>query len=98
MGYSKEEQESSIIFDVEQNKWIGYSSYPPHITKVLKILGIDNVEAEYEEGRENPVSITFEMKANQISFRKGNKINLTDEQREERRLRALEMRKKINKD
>lgn len=91
MGYEKAEQESTLIWDAEENVWKGYCCYPPHITKVIKILGIENVKAEYEEGRESPISIVFRMKPNQVSFRQGKEREMTEEQREKARLRALKM-------
>lgn len=91
MGFSKEEQESTLVYEAETNEWKGYSCYPPHITKIIKILGIENVKADYEEGRESPVSIVFRMKPNQVSFRQGKEREMTEEQREKARKRALKM-------
>lgn len=96
MGFSREEMETSIVFDPEENKWYGYSCYPTHMTKVLKILGLENVEAEYEEGRETPISIKFKLNANQVSFRQGKKREMTEEQKEQARLRLQKYRE--NKD
>ena len=91
MGYCREEMETCLIFEAETDTWKGYSCYPPHITKVLKILGLDNVEAEYEDGRDSPLSIKFEMKTNQVSFRKGEKKEMSEEQKEVQRLRMVKM-------
>lgn len=91
MGYEKAEQETCIIFDAEENIWKGYCCYPPHITKIIKILGIESVKAEYEDGRESPISIVFRMKPNQVSFRQGKKREMTEEQREQARLRLQKM-------
>lgn len=91
MGYSREEQETTLVYIAEEDKWMGYSCYPPHITKILKILDINDVQAEYEEGRESPLSIKFEFKSNQVSFRQGKKREMTEKQREQARLRALKM-------
>lgn len=93
MGYSRDEQETTLVYDAEEDKWIGYSCYSPHITRLLKILG-DNFEGEYEDGRESPVSIKFELKSNQVSFRTGKKRNISDEQRERMSKLARERFKK----
>lgn len=81
MGYSKEEQETSLVFEAETGEWIGYSCYSPHITKIIKLLGIENINAEFEDGRDSPISIKFKLRGNQISFRKGEKRAISDEQR-----------------
>lgn len=82
MGYSKEEQETTLVFSVEDNEWSGYSCYSPHITKIVKLLGIENVDAEYEDGRDSPLSIKFKLKSNQVSFRQGNKREMSEEQKQ----------------
>lgn len=64
MGYAKSEQETTLVYDAEENKWVGYSCFPSHITKIVKLLGVNNIDAEYEEGRESPLSIRFELKNN----------------------------------
>jgi hypothetical protein len=95
MGYSKEEQETTLVYSPEENEWVGYSCYSPHITKIVKLLGIENVDAEYEEGRESPLTIKFKLKSNQVSFRKGEKREMSEEQREKaaERMRNLHKNK-----
>ncbi|MEH7116018.1 hypothetical protein V7128_01165 [Neobacillus vireti] len=95
MGYSKEEQETTLVYEAETGEWIGYSCYSPHITKIVKLLGIENINAEYEEGRESPLSIEFKLKGNQVSFRKGEKREMSEEQREKaaERMRNLHKNK-----
>jgi hypothetical protein len=95
MGYSKEEQETTLVYSAEENEWVGYSCYSPHITKVVKLLGIENVDANYEEGRESPLTIKFKLKSNQVSFRKGEKREMSEEQREKaaERMRNLHKNK-----
>ncbi|MBL4951005.1 hypothetical protein JK635_01965 [Neobacillus sp. YIM B02564] len=94
MGYSKEEQETTLVYSAEDNEWIGYSCYSPHITKIVKLLGIENIDAEYEEGRESPLNIKFKMKFNQVSFRKGEKRKISEEQREKAAERMKNLHKK----
>ena len=91
LGYIREEMETTLVYEAETDIWKGYSCYPPHITKVLKILGLDNVEAEYEDGRESPLSIKFEMRTNQVSFRKGEKKEMSEDQKEAQRSRMIKM-------
>jgi hypothetical protein len=95
MGYSKEEQETTLVYSAEENEWVGYSCYSPHITKIVKLLGIENVDANYEEGRESPLTIKFKLKSNQVSFRKGEKREMSEEQREKaaERMRNLHKNK-----
>lgn len=94
MGYAKEEQETTLVYDAELDKWLGYSCYSPHITKIVKLLGLDNINAEYEEGRESPLSIRFELKSNQVSFRQGNKREMSEEQRQKAAERMRNLHKK----
>ncbi|MED3562270.1 hypothetical protein [Bacillus xiapuensis] len=82
MGYAKEEQETTLVYSAEDNEWSGYSCYSPHITKIVKLLGIENIDAEYEDGRESPLSIKFKLKSNQVSFRQGNKREMSEEQKQ----------------
>ena len=95
MGYSKEEQETSLVYEAETGEWIGYSCYSPHITKILKLIGIENVDAECEDGRESPLSIKFKLKGNQVSFRKGEKREMSEEQKQKaaERMRNLHKNK-----
>lgn len=95
MSYNREEQETTLVFDAETGEWNGYSCYSPHITKILKLLAIDDVDAEYEEGRESPLSIKFKLRPNQVSFRKGEKREMSEEQREKaaERMRNLHKNK-----
>lgn len=97
MTYSRDEQETTLVFDASTNEWIGYSCYAPHITKVVKLLGIENVDAEYEEGRESPLSIKFKMKSNQVGFRKGEKREMSEEQKQKasERMRNLHKKKEV---
>lgn len=94
MGYSKEEQETALVFEAETGEWMGYSCYPPHITKIVKLLGIENVKATYEEGRESPIDIKFKLKGNQVSFRQGNKRQMSEEQKQKAAERLAKAREK----
>lgn len=94
MGYAKSEQETTLVYDAELDKWIGYSCYSPHITKIVKLLGLDNVKAEYEDGRDSPLSIRFEMQSNQVSFRSGKKRQMSEEQKQKAAERMRNLHKK----
>ncbi|CAC6464167.1 Uncharacterised protein [Staphylococcus aureus] len=42
-GYSREDRETTLNYDYENQEWIAYSSVPTHITRMTKLYG-DDVE------------------------------------------------------
>ncbi|MET3505589.1 hypothetical protein [Halalkalibacter oceani] len=94
MGYSNEEQETVLVFNRVTDKWDVYSCCSPHITKLVNTYGMKKFTADYEEGREAPLSLRGTLEANQVSFRKGEKRKreLSPEQLEAQRERVKKMR------
>jgi hypothetical protein len=39
MAYSREEMETTCVYDYQENSWIVYSCVQKHITKLLRIAG-----------------------------------------------------------
>ncbi|EZZ41709.1 hypothetical protein V112_02687, partial [Staphylococcus aureus Tur-22] len=38
-GYSREDRETTLNYDYENQEWIAYSSVPTHITRMTKLYG-----------------------------------------------------------
>lgn len=97
MGFSREEQETVLVYNRMEDKWDVYTRVPSHITDITKKYGNNDeidLKFEYEDGRESPVSLTTKLNSNQISFRKGAKRKMTEEQRQAAAERMKNMHKK----
>lgn len=80
MSYSREEQETTMVFCNESKKWIVYSSVPKHIRKLKEITGV--FEEIIEDGR--IISLKCELTQKQVSMRKERVVS------EEQRQKAAE--------
>lgn len=65
MGYSREEQETTMVFCNESKKWSVYSTVPKHIRKLAKLTEIIGVD--FEDG--NPIAIKCELTEKQVSMK-----------------------------
>lgn len=77
MGYSKEEQETSLVFDNSTGKWSIYSTVPKHIRKLSKLTEI--IVLEFEGDR--PIAIKGTLTEKQVSMKK--ERVMSEEQRKE---------------
>lgn len=66
MGYSREEQETTLVFDNSTGEWSVYSTVPKHIRKLTELCELNVLESE--NGR--PIAIKGKLTEKQISFRK----------------------------
>lgn len=66
MGFSREEQETTMVFDSSIGKWNVYSTVPKHIRKLAKLTAIRTLESE--EGR--PIAIKCELEEKMVSMKK----------------------------
>lgn len=84
MGYSFDEQETTLVFDYLLGKWSVYSSVPKHIRRLEKLCDLTILESE--NGK--PIAVKGVLAEKQVSMRKA--IELTDEQKQQRRERILQ--------
>ncbi|ALC92077.1 hypothetical protein AM500_21490 [Bacillus sp. FJAT-18017] len=76
MGYSREEQETTLVFDSSTGLWSVYSTVPKHIRKLAKLGDFKVIESENFK----PIAVQGTLHEKQISMRQVR--NLTDEQKE----------------
>ncbi|MFP3512970.1 hypothetical protein SB775_25860 [Peribacillus sp. SIMBA_075] len=76
MGYSREEQETSLVFDNSTGKWTVYSTVSKHIRKLSNLTELFHLE--YEGDR--PIAVRGTLTEKQVSMKKERVY--TDEQRE----------------
>ncbi len=77
MAIPRTEQETVITFDVQEQKWHLYTSYPPHIRKYQEL--VENVTEHREEN--NLVAIEGHLLSDVYGALK-KKRTLTEEQKE----------------
>ncbi|WP_260286751.1 hypothetical protein [Peribacillus aracenensis] len=79
MGYSREEQETSLVFDNSTGKWTVYSTVPKHIRKLANITEL--FVLEYEDDR--PIAVRGTLLEKQVSMKNvPKKREMTEEQRQ----------------
>ena len=66
MGYSREEQETTLVFDNSTGLWNVYSTVPKHIRKLTKITEVFTVESE--DGK--PIAVKGTLTEKQVSMKK----------------------------
>ncbi|MFB6800433.1 hypothetical protein ACFCVU_04315 [Peribacillus butanolivorans] len=76
MAYSREEQETSLVFDNSTGEWTVYSTVPKHIRKLANLTEL--FVLEYEDDR--PIAVKGSLTEKQVSMKKERVY--TDEQRE----------------
>ncbi|MFI8492204.1 hypothetical protein ACIGC1_04725 [Peribacillus butanolivorans] len=76
MGYSREEQETSLVFDNSTGKWTVYSTVPKHIRKLSNLTELIVLESEDDR----PIVVRGTLTEKQVSTKKERVF--TDEQRE----------------
>lgn len=80
MAYSREEQETTLVFDNSTGRWNVYSTVPKHIRKLSQITEVLTLESE--NGR--PISVKATLNEKQVTMRKERVMT------EEQRLKAAE--------
>jgi hypothetical protein len=76
MGYPREEQETTLVFDNSTGQWNVYSTVPKHIRKLSNLCELNILEEE--EGR--PIAVQGILSEKQVSMKK--ERVMTEEQRE----------------
>ncbi|MBG9832142.1 hypothetical protein [Bacillus wiedmannii] len=64
MAYSREEQETTLVFEASTGQWNVYSSVPKHIRKLSNLCGLQVLEEE--DGQ--PVSVKGVLQEKQVSM------------------------------
>lgn len=80
MAYSREEQETSLVFDNSTGKWNVYSTVPKHIRKLSNLCELITLESE--NGR--PIAVKGVLTEKQVSMKKEREFS------EEQRQKAAE--------
>lgn len=88
MGYSREEQETTLVFDNVTGFWNVYSTVPKHIRKLSQITEILTVESE--NGK--PIAVKCTLSEKQVSMKK--KRVMSEEQKQAAAKRMAKARAK----
>lgn len=89
MAYSKEEQETTLVFDYSTGLWNVYSTVPKHIRKLSKLTELITLESE--DGR--PIAVKGTLTEKQVSMKQERVIS--DEQRQKAAERLSKARKSL---
>jgi hypothetical protein len=65
MGYSKEEQETMLVFDYSTGLWNVYSTVPKHIRKLSQLCELITLESE----NDRPIAVKGILTEKQVSMR-----------------------------
>nr|WP_311315164.1 MULTISPECIES: hypothetical protein [unclassified Bacillus (in: firmicutes)] len=66
MGYSREEQETSLVFDNSTGEWAVYSTVPKHIRKLSNLTELIVLESEDDR----PIAVRGTLTEKQVSMKK----------------------------
>lgn len=89
MGYSREEQETTLVFDNSTGQWNVYSTVPKHIRKLSKITELFTLEIE----NDRPIAVKGTLNEKQVSMKK--ERIYTEEQRLKQAERLSKARKSL---
>jgi len=76
MAYSREEQETTLIFDYSTGEWMVYSTVPKHIRKLTNLCELKTLEEE--DGR--PIAVKGVLQEKQVAMK--NLRVMTEEQKQ----------------
>ena len=80
MGYSRDEQETSLVFDNSTGEWNVYSTVPKHIRKLTNLTEL--IVLESEDGR--PIAVKGSLAEKQVSMKNvPKKREMSEEQRQQ---------------
>lgn len=91
MGYSREEQETTLVFDNNTGKWNVYSTVPKHIRKLSKLTEIFTVESE----NDRPIAVKCTLLEKQVSMKK--ERVMSEEQRQKAAERMAKARRGVKR-
>ena len=80
MGYSRDEQETSLVFDNSTGDWTVYSTVPKHIRKLSNLTELFVIESEDDR----PIAVRGTLTEKQVSMKNiPKKREMTEEQRQQ---------------
>ncbi|MCP8969695.1 hypothetical protein NK662_14280 [Ectobacillus sp. SYSU M60031] len=88
MGYTREEQETTIVFNNATGEWTIYSTVPKHIRKLQEITEILVLEREGDR----PIAVRGTLSEKQVSMKREIQRVLTQEQKDAAAARMAEAR------
>lgn len=91
MGYSKEEQETTLVFDYSTGEWIVYSTVPKHIRKLANLCELETVESE--NGRQ--IAVKGVLSEKMVSMKKLTNRVMSEEQKQKAAERLKQARNSI---
>ena len=65
MAYSREEQETTLVFDNSTGQWMVYSTVPKHIRKLTNLCELKTLEEE--DGR--PIAVKGVLQEKQVTMK-----------------------------
>ncbi|MFJ7585623.1 hypothetical protein [Bacillus cereus] len=90
MAYSKEEQETTLVFDYSTGLWTVYSNVPKHIRKLTELCDLKTLETE--EGR--LIAVQGVLTEKQVTMKK--ERVMSEEQKQKAAERLSKARKALN--
>jgi hypothetical protein len=66
MGYPRDEQETTLVFDNEKGTWNVYSTVPKHIRKLSKITDLKVIVFE----NDRPIAVQGTLSEKQVAMKK----------------------------
>lgn len=85
MGYSKEEQETILVFDYSKGEWSVYSTVPKHIRKLAKLTDLETVESE--NGR--PIAVKGILTEKMVTMKKERVMSESQKQKLSDRMKKV---------
>ncbi|KYC92229.1 hypothetical protein B4102_3770 [Heyndrickxia sporothermodurans] len=89
MGYPREEQETTLVFDNSTGLWNVYSTVPKHIRKLANLCDLNVIESE--DGK--PIAVKGVLNEKQVSMKKERVY--TEEQRQKAAERLSKVRNPV---
>lgn len=65
MGYTREEQETTLVFDNSTGEWMVYSTVPKHVRKLQQITEVFTLESE----EDRPIAIKGVLNEKQVTMK-----------------------------
>ncbi|MBT2735154.1 hypothetical protein [Bacillus sp. ISL-7] len=89
MGYTKEEQETTLVFDYSTGLWNVYSTVPKHIRKLSLLCELITLELE----NDRPIAVKGILTEKQVAMR--NPRTMSEEQKQKNAERLSKARNRL---
>lgn len=84
-NFSREEQETVLVFEVETGEWMVYSTVPKHIRKLMDLGEMEITD--YDGDR--PTAIRGTLSEKQVSMKKVRELSEEQKEKMSQRMKAL---------